>query len=108
MGADAAWTVVNTSALPVAGTVALEMSAFHRARHMEVRLDGRAVQTLVVEPPRRTYQIGPLSVPPGDHEVVFHAVEGPTSASDVIDNGDPRRLSFALGTGNWTVRKEQP
>ncbi len=108
MGADAAWTIVNTSAQPIVATLGLELSAFHRARRMEVRLDGRPVQTLVVEPSRRIYQIGPLTVPPGDHELVFHPAEAPTVAGDVIDNGDRRPLSFALGTWSWTVRGEQP
>ena len=69
---------------------------------MELRLDGRRVQTLVVEPSRRIYQIGPLTVTPGDHELVFHPAEAPTVAGDVIDNGDRRPLSFALGTWSWT------
>jgi hypothetical protein len=111
MGANAAWTIVNTSGRPIVATLGLEMSAFHRARRMELLLDGRPVenvQTLVVEPARRIYQIGPLTVPPGDHALVFHPAEVPTVASDVIDNGDRRPLSFALGTWNWSVRGEQP
>ena len=110
MGADAAWTIVNTSARPIVATLRVELSAFHWARRMELRLDGHPVenvQTLVVEPARRIYQIGPLTVPPGDHELVFHPAEVPTVASDVINNGDPRPLSFALGTWNWTVGGEQ-
>ena len=108
MGPDASWKIVNTSARPIVAAIDLEMSAFHRARRMELRLDGHPVQTLVVEPPRRIYQIGPLTVPPGDHELVFHPAEPPTVADDVIKNGDRRPLSFALGTWNWTVRGEQP
>ena len=108
MGNDAAWTIVNTSARPIVADIGIEMSAFHRARRMELRLDGRSVQTLVVEPSRRIYQIGPLTVPPGDHELVFHPAEAPTVAGDVINNRDRRPLSFALGTWNWTVRGEQP
>jgi hypothetical protein len=108
MGADAAWTVVNTSPRPIVAILGLEVSAFHRERHLEVRLDGRSLQTLAVGPPHRTYRIGPLTMPPGDHELVFHPAEVPTVASDVIDNGDRRPLSFALGTWIWTVRAEQP
>jgi hypothetical protein len=111
MGADAAWTIVNTSGRPIVATLGLEMSAFHRARRMALLLDGRPienVQTLIVEPARRIYQIGPLTVAPGDHELAFHPAEGPTVASDVIDNGDRRPLSFALGTWNWRVRGEEP
>jgi len=108
MGAAAAWIIVNTGGRPVTATLALEASAFNRIRHMEVRLDGRPVQTLVVEPSRRVYQIGPLNVPPGDHELVFHPVEAPTVAGSVIGNRDPRPLSFAVGTWKWTARVEHP
>jgi hypothetical protein len=106
MGDDAAWTVVNTRTRPIVATLGLEMSAFHRARRMELRLDGRQVQTLVVEPTRRIYQLGPLAVAPGGHEIVFHPAEAPTVAADVINNGDRRPLSFELGTWNWAVRGE--
>jgi hypothetical protein len=108
MGADATWTIVNTAARPIVATFGLEMAAFNRTRHMELWLDGRRVQTLVVERARRIYQLGPLTVSPGDHQLVFHPAEEPTLASDVIDNGDRRRLSFALGTGSWAVRGAQP
>jgi hypothetical protein len=51
--------------------------------------------------------MGPLTVSPGGHELVFHPVEVPTVVRDVIDNGDRRALSFALGTWHWTVLGEQ-
>jgi hypothetical protein len=118
MGDDAAWTIVNTSAQPIVTGLAIELSAFHRARQMELRLDGRPVgnvQTLIVEPSkRRIYEIGPLTVPPGIHELAFHPIEAATVARDVIDNGDgsgrgdKRRLSFAVGTWRWDVQGEQP
>ena len=107
-GSDAAWTVVTPATRPVVATLGLEMSAFHRERRMELRLDGRPVQTLVVAPSRGIYRLGPLTIVPGDHELVFHPVEAPTVAGDVITNGDRRPLSFAIGTGNWTVQSEQP
>jgi hypothetical protein len=108
MGQDAAWTIVNTSAQPIVTTLGIELSAFHGARRLELLLDGRRVQTFVVEPPRRIYQVGPLTVIPGGHELAFHPAEGPTVAGDVINNGDRRPLSFAIGTWHWTVRGEQP
>jgi hypothetical protein len=107
MGAEAAWTIVNTSARPIVATLGLEMSAFHRPRHLELRLDGRRVQTLVVEPARSLYQLGPFTLTPGDHELLFHPAELPTMADDVINNGDQRSLSFALGPASWTVRGEE-
>jgi hypothetical protein len=63
---------------------------------------------LAVEPSRRTYEIGPLTVNPGDHLLAFHPTEAPTVADDVMGNGDRRRLSFALGTWKWSVRGERP
>jgi hypothetical protein len=107
MGADAAWTIVNTRAQPIVTTLGIELSAFHRARRMEVRFDGRHVQTLVVEPSRRIHQIGPLTIIPGDHELVFHPAEAPTVAGDVITTEDRRPLSFEFGRWNWTVGGER-
>jgi hypothetical protein len=80
MGADAAWTIVNTSPRPIAATLDLELSAFHRTRRMELLLDRRHVQTLAVEPSRRLLRLGPLTVPPGAHALGFHPAEGPTVA----------------------------
>jgi hypothetical protein len=108
MGADAAWTIVNTGTRPIVAEASIDMSAFHRARNMELRLDGNPVQTFLVDPPRRIYQIGPLTVPPGGHQLIFHPVEPPTVAGDAINNGDPRALSFAFGKQTWHVQGEQP
>ncbi len=108
MGRDATWTIVNTRAEPVVATLGIELSAFHRAREVELRLDDRRVQSFVIEPPRRIYQIDPFVVPPGSHELRFHPSAAPTVADDVIGNGDRRALSFALGTWTWRVRSAQP
>jgi hypothetical protein len=108
MGKGAAWTIVNTRPQPIVATLGIELSAFHYARRIELLLDGLHVQTFVVEPPRRIYQVGPFAVIPGSHELVFHPSEPPTVAGDAIGNGDPRPLSFALGAWSWTVRGEQP
>jgi hypothetical protein len=111
MGADAAWTIVNTRSRPLVATLDLELSAFHRARTLELQLNGHPienVQALVVEPSRRIYQIGPFVVPAGNHELVFHPAEPPTLFGDVMNNGDRRPVSFALGTWDWAVRSEQP
>ena len=103
MGNDAVWTIVNTRAQPLVTTLDIELSAFHVGRHMNVLLDGQHVQTLAVEPRRRIHQIGPLTVRHGGHELVFRPIEAPTVAADVIDNGDGRRLSFAVGAWSWDV-----
>jgi hypothetical protein len=108
MGADAAWTIVNTGTRPIVAALGLDMSSFHRPRHMELRLDGRQVQTIVVAPARRSYRIGPLTVPQGEHSLVFHPVEAPDAPVDLTDNTDRRRLSFALGAWSWSVGSERP
>jgi hypothetical protein len=74
---------------------------------MEVQLDGQRVQTIVVEPSRRVYQVGPLTVPPAEHALVFHPAARPGVAGEVTDNRDPRRLSFAFATWTWSVREER-
>jgi hypothetical protein len=108
MAGDATWTIVNTSGRPIVAALGLEMQAFHRTRQVELRLDGHPVQTLVVEPSRHIYQIGPLTLSPGDHELVFHPAEAPTVADDVINNGDGRPLSVALGAWSWGLQGELP
>jgi hypothetical protein len=108
MGAGAAWTIVNTSARTIVAVAGIEMSAFHRPRRLELLLDGQPVQALLVEQPRRIYQFGSLTVTPGHHVLLFRPVEAPTVASDAIANGDPRPLSFAVGTWSWIVQDERP
>ena len=108
MGHDASWTIVNTTGQPIAATLDVQLSAFHRPRRLELRLDGRPLHTLVVDPPRRQYQIGPMTIGPGRHMLVFHPAEGPTAVKNVGHGNDPRALSFAVGAWNWTVRGDQP
>jgi hypothetical protein len=108
MGAKMTWTIVNTCTGALVGVLDIEVSAFHSARRMEIWLDGQPVQTLIVEPSRRMYRIGPLTVSPGDHELVFRPSEPPTLADDVIHDGDRRRLSFAIGRSNWNLGSVQP
>jgi hypothetical protein len=115
MGKDGAWTIVNTRAQPIVTTLGIELLAFHRTRQMELVLDGRHVQTLIVDSSRRRiYQIGPLTLMPGGHGLVFHPAEAPTVVSDVVHDAndvrkrDRRALSFAFGEWNWIVPDGQP
>jgi hypothetical protein len=107
MGASGDWTVVNTSARPVVATLAVELSA-NPAGRMEVRLDGRHVQTLAVVPSRRTYHLGPLALGLGRHHLAFQAMAAPTVPDEIAGNGDRRPLSFELGAWMWTLREDQP
>lgn len=108
MGRDASWRIVNRSGRPVVADVDIEMWAFGGVRRLELLLDRRKVQMLVIEQQRRPYRIGPLALTPGDHELVFHPIDPPTVADDLLKNGDRRPLSFAFGTWRWTVQGEQP
>lgn len=104
MGADGEWTVINTGAAPIVAMLGLELSA-NPPERMDVRIDGRHLQTLVIEPSRRRYQLGPLTVGPGGHELAFHATGALTIPDNLGNNGDRRQLSFELGTWTWTVRE---
>jgi hypothetical protein len=104
MGGQAEWTVVNTGTVPIVAMLGLELSA-NPSERMDVRLDGRHLQTLMIEPSRRRYQLGPLTVGPGDHELAFQAMGALTIPDDRGSNGDRRQLSFELGTWTWTVRE---
>jgi len=106
MGGDGTWTIENTGRVAIVATLHIELSAFARSRQLEMRLDGRPVQTLRVDIPRRLYQIGPLDIPPGRHELVFRPMEPPTVPREVGDNIDARRLSFAIGEWHWSVGEE--
>lgn len=108
MGGAASWTIVNAGTRPIVATLGLELSAFSRTRRMEVRLDGHRVQTLVVETAQAVHRVGPFTVAAGEHTLVFHPLDPPTVASDVIDNGDQRPLSFAVGTWRWIVEGLEP
>jgi hypothetical protein len=101
MGADASWAIVAPA--PRTGvTLEIELRAFHVSRPLAVRLDAGAEQTLEVGVNPRTYQIGPLALTTGAHRLTFHSTVPATPADRVIDNGDRRALSFAIGAWRWS------
>jgi hypothetical protein len=108
MGTHAVLTIVNTGERPVDATLQVEMAAFGRPRRMDVRLDGNPVQTLVIAPARQRYELGAIAIAPGTHDLAFHAAEAPSVADTIVRNGDPRALSFALGTWDWRVGSPHP
>jgi hypothetical protein len=108
MGPDASWKIVNGSGRPMVASVDIEMSAFGGRRRVELLLDRQEVQRLIIEVERRFYRIGPLALTPGDHELVFHPIDPPTVAADLLKNGDRRPLSVAVGLWRWAVQGEQP
>ncbi|CAN5433092.1 hypothetical protein BH23ACI1_BH23ACI1_08820 [soil metagenome] len=108
MGSDAAWTIVNRTARPVRATLSVEMTAFAGARGLRVLLDGREVQTLSIGQHRGTYTLGPLTLAPGAHELVFRPADAPGVADDLEHNGDMRALSFGVGGWHWRVQPTTP
>lgn len=108
MAQHAAWTILNTSARPIIATLDVELWAFQRTRRVELLLDGQHIQHVLVEKVRRSYQVGPLTVPPGDHALTFHSMDAPTIADEAIKNGDRRLLSVAVGRWSWNVRGNLP
>jgi hypothetical protein len=102
MGADASWTIVAPAPRPrVVLEVALQ--AFHVTRPLAVRLDDGDVQAIDVDKDARTYRIGPLALSAGPHLLTFHSTAPPTSADQVLGNGDRRALSFSVGAWKWSV-----
>nr|AAP58535.1 hypothetical protein [uncultured Acidobacteriota bacterium] len=101
MGAAGEWSIVNTTGGAETALLEVEIAAFHRARSLEVRLDGELQQIVVVEPSRRVYRFGPLAVPAGRHSLAFRPSTAATVASDVQPGNDPRPLSFAFGSWRW-------
>ncbi len=108
MGPEASLRVVNTSHRPIVAALDVDMTAFHRARRLTLVLDGSEVQTILVAPQRRLHRIGPLTLAPGEHDLVFHPCEPPTVASDLMSNGDMRPLSFGIGTWHWAAGGQRP
>jgi hypothetical protein len=108
MGSDASWRVVNRTKNRVMAMLDVEITAFPEARRLKLLLDGREVQSTMVGPQRGFIRLGPLTLVPGEHDLLFRPVDPPVVADDRIGNGDPRLLSFAFGTWHWTVNAERP
>jgi hypothetical protein len=108
MREQTSWTIVNTTNHVVVGAADIELTAFGHARDLMLAVDGWQTQTVKVEPDRRVLRAGPFVLSPGEHELVFHAIERPTVADRVMKNGDSRALSIAFGTWEWTVTEERP
>ncbi|MEO8484268.1 MAG: hypothetical protein ABI634_18810 [Acidobacteriota bacterium] len=101
MGPEASWRVMNRTTRPVQASLDVDVMAFHHARALTMLLDGEALRTLTIEPRRQIHHIGPLTLTPGYHQLVFQPAAAPTVADDLLGNGDERPLSFAIGTWHW-------
>jgi hypothetical protein len=106
MEGEASWKIVNRGNRPVVAAVDIDMTTFRGPRRLKVLLDATEVQSLVIEAPHRVNRIGPLALTPGDHQLVFRSIDPPALTGDLVNNGDRRRLSFAVGAWNWVVEPE--
>jgi hypothetical protein len=108
MAGAASWTIVNATGRPTVADVGVEMTAFHGARRLTLRLDGADVQTLTIAEPLAVTRIGPLTLTPGEHVLAFQPIDPPTVAADVLSTGDLRPLSFGVGAWHWTLEGSHP
>ena len=94
---QAAWTVVSTRAEPAVGHSPARTGGVSPAAddEREARRHRRGNPDRVDRPGVPSDRS--LTVGPGAHELVFVAVEPPARAEDVLNDGDRRRLSFAIG-----------
>lgn len=107
MGAEAAWSVINSMGVAKTVTLDVELAAFAHNRELTVALNGADVQAVHVQPAWRSLRIGPLVVPPGAHELRFRSAQPPTVADQLVHNGDHRALSVAVGAWTWRVAGAQ-
>ncbi len=103
MGRDASWTVVNAQDRALWAVLDVELMAFQDRRDLTLLLDGRPVQTLRVDAERHVHRIGPLRLAPGEHTLVFRPTDPGAIGFGLVDDGEPRALSFAIGTWRWAV-----
>jgi len=107
MSAEAEWTVVNTGDEWIGATLRIEAEAFGGTRMLQLRLDGRPVQSLTIRAVSQAYQVELPPVAPGSHRLEFHPADPPAAVPSAGGHRDPRRLSFAIGSWSWTTRGDQ-
>jgi hypothetical protein len=102
MGPAASWTLRNMNGEQTTTAIDLELSAFRGNRRLDVRYEGAPLTTLIVEPTRQHYRIGPFAVPPGDHQLTFVAA-APSADAAATDRIDDRPLTVMFGPWRWSA-----
>ena len=98
------WTVRNTAAPAVTAAMQVDLEAIGLSRTLTVTLDDQPFQTITVDLARRSYEIGPFALAPGDHTITFAADGAPTRPSDVENSRDRRLLTISFHNERWVVR----
>ncbi|MEX2273854.1 MAG: hypothetical protein WD690_20485 [Vicinamibacterales bacterium] len=106
IGTAGSWTIANRGGEPLTASLDVEMMAFRRARALTVLLNGNVVQRLIVDDRRGTYQIGPLALAPGEHQLTFRPDRPPSTGAP--DSTETRALSLGFGGWQWIVHETHP
>ena len=81
----------------------LTVHSFPGPRAVRVVWDGREFTELQLTTGPTSYDLGPLALGPGEHTLVFEALEPAVVADDILGNGDRREITIALGDWSWTT-----
>ena len=101
MGRQATMVMVNAGATRRTAALGLELAAFARPRHVTVSLDGAPISALTASPVPAVFEVGPLALSPGRHELTIRSVEPPIKAAPLEGGTDTRPLALALGDWRW-------
>lgn len=108
MEPGASWAVVNRSGHLLRVFVDVELTALDGASRLQVSLDGREAQVLLIDASARRHRLGPLALTPGDHELLFRtAAPAPPSRDPAEKDGRPAP-AVACGDWRWTLSGEAP
>ncbi len=103
MSQQGLWTVRNTTPAKLRATLEIEIEAFARPRTLVATLDSTELAVLQVVPNRRRYSLGSVEISPGDHALIFRAIEPADRPGDLIGNGDTRPVTIMFASWSWSV-----
>jgi hypothetical protein len=101
MGPEGRWRVRNTTGEVARVGLGVSLQSVHEARQLEVALDGASVASLHVPIDIAQYELGPWSLAPGDHVLVFASRDRPFRPSDHGGSSDDRALTIAFRAIRW-------
>lgn len=97
------WTVRNSTSTPRSATLAVDLVAIGVPRRLSVSLDGATVASLEIDVARKAHVLGPWTLAPGDHTLVFVIDGDPVRPSDVGGSTDRRPLTIAFRDTRWKL-----
>jgi hypothetical protein len=104
MSPNGRWTIRNTTATPQTVALTVDLVPIGTPRTLTMKLDGDAPTSQPLGMTRRQYALGPWTLAPGDHTLVFSADGDPTRPSDLVeDSKDSRPLTVAFSNERWVA-----